>query len=201
MTGAKTGRRLAQEDGFTLPELLIATVIALLVAAGGMMILQIAVRTQPQISERAAQIQQGRVMMEALSRELRQGESITTATPTELELITFVNSQTCGGPSAQNSIICRVSYSCEGGACTRSEHDGAGGGSSRQVVDGLLSQNVFCYQPHRDQSSCPEPGETPSYVAIELAFPGDDGAETVTLRDGVALRNHSPPPEGEEEEG
>lgn len=196
MTRRKLGRRFTAEHGFTLPELLVAAVVALIVAAGGMAMVQVAVRTQPQISERAGQVQQGRAMIERVSRELRQGESVESTSASSIDLRTYVNSEACGGAAATTAILCRVTYSCTGSACSRTEHDGAGGGSTQQVVDGLLSSEVFCYAPQLAEASCPATSaDDPTFVGVTLAFPADDGSEAVTLRDGVALRNHTPPPE------
>jgi len=190
-----TGRRLADERGFTLPELLVATIIALLVAAGAMIVLQTAVRTQPEVSERAAQIQEGRTMIERISRELRQGDSVTGATTTSLSIHTLVDSASCGGAPAQTAIPCWVTYACSGGTCSRTEHDGSGGGSASEVVSGLRSSNVFCYALQSD-ATCPAPtAADPEYVGVTMSFPNQDGGESITLSDGVALRNHTPPPE------
>lgn len=185
-------RRLADERGVTLIELLVATVIALVVAAGGVLVLQIAIRTQPQVSERAGQIQQGRTLVETVTRELRQGQSIEGATESSLEIMTYVNSDPCGGPAATTSTLCRVTYVCEGTVCTRTEHDGAGAGSATQVASGLLDGTIFSYC--EDGGSCELATATdPTYVEVELAYPGEDGGEAITLTDGVALRNYFVP--------
>jgi prepilin-type N-terminal cleavage/methylation domain-containing protein len=177
-------RRLRRsERGFTLPELLVAAMIALIVAGAGMTLLITMVRSQPAVSDRAAQVQQGRTMLEALSRELRQGESVLSPTTSGLAVLTYVNSATCGGASASSSILCRVTYACGSTSCTRTEQnpDGSGGASPEEVVRGITGPNVFSYQ-----------GTTgdPSYVGLRLVFPADDGSEAITLDGGAALRNH-----------
>jgi prepilin-type N-terminal cleavage/methylation domain-containing protein len=176
-------RRSRRSDGFTLPELLVAAMIALLVAGAGMTLLVTMVRSQPKVSERAGQVQQGRTMLEALSRELRQGESVLSSTASGLSVLTYVNSATCGGASASTSLLCRVTYACGSTSCTRTEQnpDGTGGASPDEVVRGITGPGVFSYQ-----------GTTgdPSYVGIRLVFPADDGSEAITLDGGAALRNH-----------
>lgn len=187
-------RLRTDERGLTLPELLVATVIALLVAAGGMAVLQVAIKSQPRVSERAAQIQQGRTLIETVSRELRQGQSIAAATASSLEITTFVNSDPCGGSQSDTARLCRVTYACEGSTCTRTEHDGAGGGTTRQVATGLLASDVFSYCESEAGVDCGLAAAThPTYVGIELAYPRRDGQEAVTLADGVALRNYFVP--------
>jgi prepilin-type N-terminal cleavage/methylation domain-containing protein len=176
-------RRLRSERGFTLPELLIAAMIALILAGAAMTLIVMMMRSQPPVSERAGQVQQGRTMLEALSRELRQGESVLTPTASGFSVLTYVNSATCGGASASSAILCRVTYACGSTSCTRTEGnpDGTGSAPSETVVRGITGPNVFSYQ-----------GTTgdPSYVGLRLVFPGEDGSEAVTLDDGAALRNH-----------
>ncbi len=174
------------ERGFTLTELLVALVIALLVAGAGLGLLQIAIRAQPATTDRGAQIQSGRVMIERLSRELRQGESVSSPTASGLQVVTYVDSATCGGAPASLAILCRVTYACGATACTRSEADPAPGSPASapaQVVRGIAGPAVFSYEYL--------PGDaTPAFVGIRLGFAADDGDESVTLEDGVALRNH-----------
>jgi prepilin-type N-terminal cleavage/methylation domain-containing protein len=177
-------RRLRRsERGFTLPELLVAAMIGLIVAGAGMTLLVTMVQSQPAVSERAGQVQQGRTMLEVLSRELRQGESVLSPTASGLAVLTYVNSATCGGASASTSILCRVTYACGSTSCTRTEQnpDGTGSATPETVVRGIMGPNVFSYQG--------TPGD-PSYIGIRLVFPTDDGAEAITLDGGAALRNH-----------
>jgi len=185
-------RRLADESGFTLTELLVAAVIGVLVAAGGAMVLQVAVKAQPRATERAGQIQQGRALMETLSRELREGQSISGATESGFEVRTFVNSAACGGAHSTAQILCSVTYSCAAGTCTRTEHDGAGGGTPTVVATDLLDTSIFTYcEEIAGTTNCDLPtAAAPTYIGIELAYPAEDGAETVSLADGVALRNY-----------
>ena len=180
------GRRAgADERGYSLPELIVATMVALIVAAAGMTVVMIAVRSEPKVSERAAQIQQGRTMIERISRELRQGESVSSPSASGLTMLTYVASASCGGAPSSTAILCRVTYACGSTGCTRTERNPNGSGSapSEQVVSGILGPSVFSYQP---SASAPE------YVGLALSYPGEDGEETVTLADGVALRNYFP---------
>jgi prepilin-type N-terminal cleavage/methylation domain-containing protein len=177
-------RRLGQgQRGFTLPELAIAALIALIVAAAGMTLLVTMVRSQPTVSESAAQVQQGRTMLESLSRELRQGESVLSPTASGLSALTYVNSASCGGAPTATAILCRVTYVCGPTSCTRTEQnpDGTGSGAPETVVRGITGPNVFSYEGTAGD---------PSYVGIRLVFPADDGSEAITLDGGAALRNH-----------
>ena len=176
-------RRVADERGVTLIELLVGSAISLIVAGVAMTMLNASVSRQPEISERAAQIQQGRVLIERITRELRQGETVSSATSSGLEIVTYVDSATCGGGSSPTAIVCEVLYSCGSTSCTRTEREpnATSGGSTETVVSGILGPNVFSYQPS---------GSDPTYVGVELRYPDDDGEEAVILSDGVALRNY-----------
>ena len=54
-------------------------------------------------------------------------------------------------------------------------------GPAVQVVNGLSSTNVFSYTP-------PTP-TAPAYVGVTLAFPAKGGSDAINLTDGAALRN------------
>jgi hypothetical protein len=176
-------RARTAEGGFTLVELLAATVASLFVAGAGMTLLILAVHSEPEARERVSQIQQGRVMIERISRELRQGESVSGASPSSLEILTYVHSATCGGPFSSTARLCRVTYTCTSAACSRTERnaDGTGFGTTRQVVAGITGPSVFSYSPTTVD---------PNYVAVGLVYPAEGGGEGVTLLDGVALRNY-----------
>jgi type II secretory pathway component PulJ len=171
--------------GFTLPELLIATVLALIVIGGAVMAVTASMNSQPRISSQATGIQQARTTMERITRELRQGSTVPSASPSQLSIVTYVNSATCGGSSAAAGIQCRVTYSCASGVCTRREAkpDGSAPGPAVQVVSGLSSNNVFTYTPPT--------ATAPAYVGVTLALPPQGANQGITLTDGAALRNPS----------
>jgi prepilin-type N-terminal cleavage/methylation domain-containing protein len=176
------------ELGFTLPELLVATVLGLIVIGAATMAFTSAVRNQPALTSRANQIQQARTMMERITREIRQGSTVpTTPNASQLTLVTYVHSASCGGAAATTAIQCRVTYSCSAppsGRCTRTERNPNGSGSAPPVtvVSGISSNSVFGYQPSVT---------APTYVSVTLAFRSSSGANAVTLTDGAAFRNPS----------
>jgi hypothetical protein len=123
--------------------------------------------------------------MERLTRELRQGATVYTATPTQLSLATYVDSVTCGGAHSSTAILCRVTYTCTT-ACTRLEAkpDGTSPGGAVTVVSGLSSGNVFTYWPTTGAAR---------YVGATFIFPGQNGDDAITVSDGAALRNPGAP--------
>jgi prepilin-type N-terminal cleavage/methylation domain-containing protein len=184
-------RRHAQvlrgEAGFTLAEMLVSIMITLIAFSSALMVLNVAQRSQPRISNRAASIQEGRVWIERLTRELRQGATmIGTPTASTLSFLTYVQHSACGVSSAGSSIQCRVSYTCSGGTCSRREGnpDGTGTSSPQQMVTGLQTNSVFSYSPSASAAE---------YVGVALQFPATEEAgeteDAITLQDGVTLRN------------
>lgn len=184
--GAAALRR--EEGGLTLIELMVAATLGLIVVGGALGMFMSSLRSEPRTASKVTAIQQGRTTVERITRELRQGTEVPTATSSQLAIETYVRAASCGGEPASTSIRCRVTYNCSGNACTRAVSPPGGGvpGSATQVVSGLTGPNVFSY------SYLPE-AEEPSYVGVELALSTGDGVP-VTLEDGVALRNS-----GEEE--
>ena len=182
-----TGGRARDERGFSLIELLVVVASMLVLLVAGYGVLKVTVRSEPRISERAASVQQARVLMERISRELRQGYGIGTAQPSQLTIGTYVRRTSCGGAAGSSSIPCQVTYTCASGSCTRTERnpDGSGGGPGVQLVAGLGDSNVFEYLPS---------AADPDYVGLSFSFPAREGDDAVTLGDGAALRNAGVPP-------
>jgi Tfp pilus assembly protein PilW len=179
VTGAAAGGR---EDGMTLVELLLVAVLGLLVLTGALALLLSSASGEPRVSERAAVVQQARAMVEAVTREVRQGYGIEVAEPDELVLLSYVARTSCGGAPAEGSIECRIAYECSADACTRTESDpeGGGGGTAVEVARGLASASVFDYEPSADD---------PSFVQVSLELPLSESEDSITLEGGTALRN------------
>lgn len=174
-------RRLACEEGFTLAELLMATLLGVFVVGIATTVVTAAVNSQAGLATRDNAIRQARWTTERLVRELRQGGTVYTATAGTLSFLTYVHSATCGGaPSTASSIQCRVTYTCSpSGTCTRTEANPDGtGGAVRTVVSGLSNGSVFSYSP--DPS-------IPRYVGVTFVFPGQNGHDAITVSDGAAL--------------
>jgi Tfp pilus assembly protein PilW len=175
------------EAAFTLPELLIAMLLGLIVVGSGAAVFASGIRTEPRISDRTVAIQEARTMAERISRELRMGSNATATDPSQLMILTYVPTATCGGSGTGTATRCRVFYSCDSaGTCTRTECDPntlappTGCGTPTQVVKGLASNQVFAFSPRL-------PGQ--AMVSVKLAFPATEGEDAITIEDGAALRN------------
>ena len=181
--GDTAGELRRSERGLTLIELLVAALIGMAVLGGAVTVFVGAVRSEPRVSSKVTAVQQGRVAVERITREVRQGLDVPTATAAQLSLVTYVKQATCGGAAAGESKACLVTYTCTAGECTRTvaKPDGSSPGAAVQVVSGLASTNVFSYVPS-------EPEADPTYVGVELALTTREGGPVV-IADGATLRN------------
>ncbi len=189
MITART-RRPSREAGFTLVEMLIASTLGLIVIGAAMTVLVISLKSEPRSASHASAVQKARTAMSTMTRELRQGSSVPTATGSQLSIVTYVDQATCGGAYASTAILCRVTYNCSAGSCTRSVAPPGGGasGAVRQVVSGLAAGNVFSYGVAG--GSCTAASATgPTSVCVTFSMPAADGRNAITLSDGVAMRN------------
>jgi Tfp pilus assembly protein PilW len=173
--------RLRGEQGMTLVELLVATLIGIAVLGGGVAMMASAMRSEPRVSERSDQIQTARTTLERLTRELRQAWSVPLATSSQLSVLTYVRASSCGGAPAATSIKCRVNYACTATSCTRAVRTTANTGSApaETVVSGISSAS-FSYLPT---------SASPTWIGAALRFPQTNGAESVTISDGAGMRN------------
>ena len=181
---------MRDQDGVTLVELLVA--IGMLVAIVGiaMPVMMQAVRTEPQISSRAAQIGKARALTERVTRELRQTYAVDAATTNAISFRTYVRRSACGTPGSLDpgtpAIQCQVTYTCTAGACARTEGDpggAAGGGATAIMVEGLSSNEIFTYLPNPND---------PEYVELRFEFPAEGDEDAITVEDGTDLRNVIP---------
>ena len=179
----KLTRRLAGEGGFTLVELLMASVLGLFVVGIATTVFVAAVRSQPGLTARDDHISQARTTVERLVRELRQGRTVYTSTASQLTFLTYVPNSSCG---AASSGFCRVTYNCavsgSTATCTRTEAnpDGSSGTSPYTVATGLGSANVFSYLSGSSGTN---------FITISFPFPGQNGGAGIKVTDGAALRN------------
>lgn len=167
-----------------MTEVLLAMMLGLMIVAVGAMMFTTVLRSQTALGARDQAIRQGRITMERLIREVRQGGTVVgTPSAQSLSFATLVaGSTTCvGGPSDQTvHKPCVVTYSCAGGTCTRREQNPYTGaqGSAVPVVSGLApAATVFDYRA--DPSA-------------ECAAPQTVSNEAVSIRDEATLRNSSP---------
>ncbi|MGB7587600.1 MAG: hypothetical protein WBM00_02710 [Solirubrobacterales bacterium] len=177
------------EVGFTLIELLVASAMGVvLIGVAGTLVIG-ALRSQPAISQQAADVQTARWVMERMTRELRNGIVVASgkASASSVSFETYVRHTTCGGtgtlPAASPAIKCEVTYSCSGTSCTRLEAaPGVYTGTPTTIFSGLdNSSAVFSYSPNSTSAT---------YVGVTIRIPAPSGdAAGITVSDGASLRN------------
>jgi Tfp pilus assembly protein PilW len=181
----------ADERGFTLAEMLVAAAAGLIVIGALVMVMSSVLRAQPQNEDRAAQIQQARVGLERMVRELRQGSPVTggAATATQLTVDTYTRSGCNGGSPTASAVLCRVTYACTQSGSLASCTRRAGTGAAVTVLTGLRSAQVFSYGTTTSPTCTASGAGTPSLVCLTLAYPAIGGGEAVTIEDSAYLRN------------
>jgi hypothetical protein len=163
--------------------------VVVLGAVGTMVIS--AMRSQPELSKKSQNVSTARWVLERLTREIRNGVKIDSATTTSVSFQTYVRHTSCGStaslPSASPSIKCEVTYSCTSTACTRIETAPGvfTGGTPRTIFTGINDASVFTYSP----PGYPPPAGAPTYIGIKLRYPNPDGPSALTVSDGASLRN------------
>ena len=190
-------RAIATEtDGFTLPELLIATVIGLIVIGAAVTAMTVSVNSQPRLNSQAASVQQARTTMERITRELRQGSSVPNATASQLSIVTYVEQRDLRGDGGHqldrmqgDLYVRRRRLLPDRGEARRHR-----AGSRRAGRLGALDAIAFTYTPPSSAA--------PAYVGVTLSFPAQrasrrDHAQPTAPRCGTpGPRRMSPPRRG-----
>jgi Tfp pilus assembly protein PilW len=179
-TAAALGR---SERGYTLIELLVATMMGFVVVGGAVTVFVGALHSEPRASSKADAIVRGRIAVERITRDVRQGADVVAASPSQLELVTYLPQASCVSTATKGAEACRVRYACAAGKCSRtvSRPDGSAAGAAVLVAGELSSNEVFSYAPSGA-------GAVPSYVGVELSFAMREGGPVV-IADGASLRN------------
>ncbi len=176
-----------REGGFTLIELLVASTMGVVVLGAVGSLVVSAMKTQPQISERAQTVSTARWVLERLTREIRNGVKVDKATASSVSFETYVRRSTCGGSgmlaSTSAAIKCEVTYTCSATTtkCTRIEAaPGVYTGTPRTIFEGIGSSSVFSYVPNAAEAT---------YIKVTLTMPNPRGPGALTVSDGASLRN------------
>jgi type II secretory pathway pseudopilin PulG len=174
------------EAGLTLVELLVATAMSLVLLGAITSMVIATMRSQPRVSSGADSISSARWVLERLTRELRDGVKVDSATASSISFQTYVRHTTCGGTtplaSTSPSIKCEVTYTCTTTSCSRRETAPGvlTGGTFRTIFKGINSSNVFSYSPSAAAAT---------YVRVTLSIPNPSGGSALTVSDGADLRN------------
>ncbi len=178
------------QAGFTLIELLIGMAMALVITMAAVSMFSSELQKQPEVTQAADVIGTARNAAERITADLREGEKATLAKPYELNLVTPCSAITAGASGS-----CPVNYNCafrESGQTTYSCVRSAGG-TTKTVITGLASREVFCVYPTATvgKECGPQGAVAPRYVGVTLELPNHAGAAANTvLEDGAALHNN-----------
>jgi hypothetical protein len=169
---ASVARRIARDEaGFAITELIVVSGLLTIVLGALVLFLDTTVKLAPEQQERGHVVQEGRLGLERMTRELRQGSTAVLTSPQELTFIAYVRPN--GGAAEERE----VTYDCsEGGECWRYEE----GGSSERLVAGVENTDVFTQTLSAG---------VPRYVDITLELASEGADAPIHLRDGVELRN------------
>jgi Tfp pilus assembly protein PilW len=171
-------RRLADERGLGLVELLVVIPMMAIVLMGIYALYNVGAKGQQETNVRVTTMLRQQNGLERLTREMRQAVSFTPVSSQVLDAITYVR------PSGTGASVQRhVRYECQNGACTR--YEGAVGGAlgtGETVISGLQNADVFFFEPD---------SVNPTYVAVKLEVSVKDATNPIVLDGGFALRNQA----------
>jgi len=182
----------------TLVEMLIAATMSVVIVSASCAMLINAVRDQPVLSKKSQNVTTARYQLERVVREIRNGVEVESATSSSVTLVARMRRVSCGGavqtdPNAE-PVQCRITYSCSGSTCTRTEATltGTPVGTATIALSGIGSTEVFCFVPstEEDPSQCglPEEPSTATYIGVNLQVPNPEGPGLLTISDGATLR-------------
>lgn len=174
------------EAGITLIELLVAAAMSvIIVGAAGTMLIS-AVRDQPKLSKASQDVSTARYVLERMTREIRNGIAVDSATGAAVSFRAYVRHTSCGSSTSLGAtsppIICEINYDCSSGTkCTRSETppNTIGGGTAVTILTGLGSSKVFNFSPNAEEAT---------FIGVTLRIPASGGSGVLTVSDGATLR-------------
>jgi prepilin-type N-terminal cleavage/methylation domain-containing protein len=201
-------RRSHSEEGFTLVELVVAMGLALIVAVAAMAFLIITLTQQNAVASRAVAARQAEVVLQRMTRELRQAQAIygasgTNTTPVNVVYGGGTSSVSFWLPNAGSTAAgTQVTWTCTAGVtCTRT--------ASGSSVTELTGVNSATFLPIGTAgallASDAGTGGSPSYpstvqvaLLVNVTSQLDSGqthlaqgaSQPITVRDGAALRNY-----------
>jgi type II secretory pathway pseudopilin PulG len=195
-------RGLRGEVGFTLNEMMLAMVLAVIVVAAPLTLIITSLNQQNAVSSRSVAAREAQVGLAQLTRDLREAQNITDSAGANTTPVALTTSggaatltfylPTAGSPSTAGS---QITWTCTPSAdCTRK----VGAGSAIPWI-----RNVTAATFTGTSTTGTTVTANPAYVSINIqaqvtslanhtgtqALPG--ATNSITLQDGVGLRNYS----------
>jgi type II secretory pathway component PulJ len=168
MNGDRTSGRDRNEAGFTLIELVTVTLLLTIVMVATLSSLWSIQRSEAYTRGRTAAMDNMRISLNRISKDLRQATDINVApTPNHLDIDTYVDGS-----------IHRVVYDVSGGTLTRQ----VDAGNAVVMHQELTEDNIFGWPE--------DEGESPHTILIEMVVKPSNLPDTrLTLSSEVQLRN------------
>ncbi|MFA5785529.1 MAG: hypothetical protein WDA71_00850 [Actinomycetota bacterium] len=168
------GRREA-EGGFTVVELMITVALMAVIIGATLGVLESVMRSSSFSQQRGEAIDQVRLAMDSMTKEIRQTAKVHPSTASSLDIDTYRNGQ-----------VTRVVYSVSGSLLYRTA-----GGGSRQIVSKLKSPDIFSYYYAGAQTpQATAPGTSPlTQIAITFPLGLTNPATDIVLSSAIQLRN------------
>lgn len=159
-----------RDDGFTLVELIITAAVMSIIATAVMTMAMRVFGTSATIVDRRDVLGEGRIALDRLGKQIRQGESVdtTTSTASQIKIATYID----GVPT---TVIWRVTGSAAPYRLQESRDSGVTFGT---VATSLASADVFTYTAHAGVTD---------QVTIDLSLKTPTNVVDLTL--DVYLRN------------
>lgn len=195
-------RRLPGEEGFTLVELLTAMFLAVIVIGGTMTFIIVSLNQANSTSSRTIAGRQAEVGLAQLTRDLREAQYVTDSAGADTTPVSISNSAgiatvsfylpTAGSPSVAGS---QITWTCTPSAsCTRR----VGAGTAVAEIRGVTSA-TFTGTSTAGVTVTANPALVAISVAVQVTNLSDrtqtqvvaGTTNSITLQDGVALRNYS----------
>ena len=184
---SKWARACANEGGFTLVELLVASALALVLLGGILTVLEMSQQVQARDAEWALTLQEGRVGLARMAREIRQASEVKTH-----EESTIVFLATIGGTEWEIKYACNVAQTgTEFDECVRyAAKKGEALPTTGPVIvkDVLNGTKVLTYSPSAAPTLASLKLELPAKGTLKQA--GSSGySHHVVLEDAAEIRN------------
>jgi prepilin-type N-terminal cleavage/methylation domain-containing protein len=197
-------RRSARGDaGFTLPEVLVALIISMIVAGASLTILNVTMKNAGEIEQRVDSTQRGRMLMDTMTRELRSQVCMTTDVPpirqttggtsggNYTQSVSFYADMTDGRANPAAPELRTLAYDANARTITETvQAVQAGSPPPPGVIYGAASSiRIIGSNVVRDTDAAGNPLPIFTYFGFTAATPTDPATPTLALPTAMALND------------
>jgi prepilin-type N-terminal cleavage/methylation domain-containing protein len=193
-------RRIADEqNGFTLIEQLVSTVVFLLVMSAVLALLESANKVAPRDQERASAITEAQIGLHRMVRELRQAERVDSLESGSITVRVRLPRDNPNTGTVETHSLWDVRYTCNAetpGKCTRwaTLAGGSYPSTGETVIDRIVNWQTSVPASRKVFTLGQGTAIAPQYISVRIEVPAKGErtaghAGTVILQDGFAPRN------------